>query len=324
MICSRLLNSIVRISGARPPVGAASISAGRTNGAFRTPVAVIATAFIALSGLLSTAAQGEDANIANRRSSERTSFTDSEIMDGFFKIAFDAELQLGKRMGRIRKFDEPVRVFVFNRGAPKRTAEIAAIVEDIRARVAHLDVAMTDDIRTANVLVIVVGKRDLNRTIQSVYGRDRAKQIKRSLNPECLSGFGKDAQYRIRHAEVILPADTTDFIFYDCAYEELLQAMGPINDDPSVPWTMFNDEVRMGFFDVYDQYLVNILYDPRIRPGMTKEEVARLMPQVLPTVREWVANTNSIRAAQARGGANADGAQCNCGAAAQGNPIIAE
>src|SRR5262249_38788435 len=190
---------------------------------------------------------------------------------------------------------------------------------------AHLDVAMTDDIQTANILVVLVPKRDLKRTIRAAYGRERARQIQRSLNPECLSGFGKDPQYRIRHAEVILPADASDFIFYDCAYEELLQAMGPINDDPSVPWTMFNDQVRMGFFDVYDQYLLNILYDPRIRPGMTKEEVGKVLPEVLPSVREWIANTNAIRAAQVRGGSNAGiGAQCNCAAPVQGNPIIAE
>jgi Protein of unknown function (DUF2927) len=72
---------------------------------------------------------------------------------------------------------------------------------------------------------------------------------------------------------VILPVDASDFTFYDCAYEELLQALGPIIDDPSVPWSMFNDDVQMGFFDVYDRYLLNILYDPRIRPGMTKEVV---------------------------------------------------
>jgi len=286
--------------------------------------AVIITA-TALSGIVASIAQAEDANIASRRSSERTSFTDAEIIDGFFKIAFDAELQLGRRVGRIRKFDEPVRIFVFNQGDPKRSAEIAAIVDDIHARVDHLDVGMTDDIQAANVLVMLVRKRDLNRTIRSAYGRERAKQIQRSLNPECLSGFGKDPQYRIRHAEVILPADASDFVFYDCAYEELLQAMGPINDDPSVPWTMFNDDVRMGFFDVYDQYLLNILYDPRIRPGMTKEEVGRLMPEVLPTVREWIANTNSIRAAQAPGAANTGSpAQCNCPASVQGTPIIAE
>ena len=69
--------------------------------------------------------------------------------------------------------------------------------------------------------------------------------------------------------------DAGDFIFYDCAYEEMLQSLGPINDDESVPWTMFNDNVQMGFFDVYDQYLLNMLYHPRIRPGMNRAGGAR-------------------------------------------------
>ena len=56
---------------------------------------------------------------------------------------------------------------------------------------------------------------------------------------------------------------------------------------------MFNDEVQMGFFDVYDQYLLNILYDPRMRPGMTREEVRALLPEVLPSVRAFVAKVNT-------------------------------
>ena len=59
---------------------------------------------------------------------------------------------------------------------------------------------------------------------------------------------------------------------------------------------MFNDDVQMGFFDVYDQYLLNILYDPRIRAGMTKEEVGAILPEVLATARGWVNNAKSHRA----------------------------
>ena len=58
---------------------------------------------------------------------------------------------------------------------------------------------------------------------------------------------------------------------------------------------MFNDNVQMGFFDVYDQYLVNILYDPRVRPGMRKGEVDALLPDIFRTVRAWVAQANSVR-----------------------------
>ncbi len=79
----------------------------------------------------------------------------------------------------------------------------------------------------------------------------------------------------------------------------MLQGLGIINDDGSVPWTMFNDNVQMGFFDVYDQYLVNILYEPRVRPGMTKDQIGALLPAVMPTVRAWVDTNHSRKDAAA-------------------------
>ena len=57
---------------------------------------------------------------------------------------------------------------------------------------------------------------------------------------------------------------------------------------------MFNDDVQLGFFGVYDQYLLNILYHPRIRPGLTRKEVEAMMPEILPAVRAWVAQVNGL------------------------------
>jgi hypothetical protein len=89
-------------------------------------------------------------------------------------------------------------------------------------------------------------------------------------------------------ADVILVTDVSEFIFRDCIYEELLQALGPINDTDAIPWTMFNDDVQMGFFDLYDQYILNILYHPHIKAGMTVDEVSGLLPRILPQVRSFV------------------------------------
>jgi hypothetical protein len=269
--------------------------AGRASLWRRSLVAAAAAAVLACP-LLLPSARAENSEISLRRASERTGFSNDEIKDGFFKTAFHAELQFDRRAERIRKFDEPVRIFIVNRGAPERSADIAAIVADIRAHVDHLDIAVTPDRQAANFLVMLVPSRDIPATIRSRYGENEARKIQRVLRPECLSGLAKDKTFRVRRAEAILPADAEDFGFYDCAYEELLQGLGIINDDNSVPWTMFNDDVQMGFFDVYDQYLVNILYDPRIRPGMTRGEVDKLLPEVLPKVRAWVTNTNAAKA----------------------------
>ncbi len=275
----------------------------------------VATA-VTLAGALSGApAHAENAEVSARRAAERTNFSNDEIKDGFFKTAFHGELQFDHANERIRKFDGPVRVFVVNRGEPDRRAELAAIIADIRAHIDHLDLAMTDDRATANFVVTLVPRRRLETTIRARYGRNEAGEIDRKLAPECLSGIAKDASYRIRRAEAILPVDNGDFFFYDCAYEEVLQGLGIINDDNSVPWTMFNDDVQMGFFDIYDQHLLNILYDPRMRPGMTKNEVDRLLPDVLPAVRTWVTDKNPPRDARPHANSHAAlGAPCHCAA----------
>src|SRR5262245_63642257 len=253
-----------------------------------------AIAALALAATTIVAAATEYHDIGSRRANERRIFTDAEITEGFLKTAFGAELHLAGTVNRIRKFDGPVRVFVDGRSSPGRAGDIAGVVADIRARVQHLDIAMSESTVDANLVVTLVRDRDLPAAINRIYGRDRAQLIQRSLAPQCLSSFRKDESFRIKRSDVIVVADAGDFIFYDCLYEELLQALGPINDTTAVPWTMFNDNVQMGFFDVYDQYLLNILYDPRIRPGMAADEVRALLPEVMPAVRAFVTRVNKM------------------------------
>jgi hypothetical protein len=254
-------------------------------------VALAAIAFDAV--VPPPSASAEIPAIASRQRAEKKTFTDSEIIEGFLKTAFGAEYHLAGRVDRIRKYDGPVRVFA-DGNRPDRKAQLAKVVADIAQRVQHLDIAMADTSDGANVLVKLVRDRDLFRTISTFYGGERAREIRTSLDPQCLSGFRKNEKFEIEHSDVILTVDNGDFIFLDCAYEELLQSLGPINDTSSVPWTMFNDSVSMGFFDVYDQYIMNVLYDPRIKAGMTVAEVKSVLPEVLADVRVWVRKVNNL------------------------------
>src|SRR4051794_26897986 len=255
--------------------------------------AVILTAMVLGETISPPAAAGEIPAIASRQRTEKKTFTDSEIVEGFFKTAFGAEYHLAGRVDRIRKYEVPVRVFA-DGNRPDRQAQLAKVVADIGERVQHLDIAMAQNKESANVVVTLVRDRDLFRTIATFYGGERAREISTSLDPQCLSGFRKNEKFEIDHSDVILTVDNGEFIFLDCAYEELLQSLGPINDTSSVPWTMFNDNVSMGYFDVYDQYILNLLYDPRVKPGMTLAEVKAVLPDVLADVRAWVKKTNDL------------------------------
>jgi hypothetical protein len=271
-----------------------SVAAMRTRFRLSLPL-TLALIGIAADGLVwRHAVAAEIPAVAARQRVEKKSFTDSEIVDGFLKTAFGAEYHLAGRVDRIRKYDAPVRVFADGVRRNNRKAQLAKVVADIANRVRHLDIAMVDSRDGANIVVKLVRDRDLFRTISTFYGADRAREIRSNLDPQCLSGFRKNDKYEIEHSDVILTVDNGDFIFLDCAYEELLQSLGPINDTNSIPWTMFNDSVQMGFFDVYDQYIMNILYDPRIKAGMTVAEVRAVLPQVLADVRVWVAKVNNL------------------------------
>lgn len=249
---------------------------------------------LALNTALLPSALAETPGISARQRSEKKVFTDSQIIDGFMKTAFGAEYHLAGRIDRIRKYQMPVRIFIDGSARPDRRKQIGKVVGDIAKRVQHLDIATTDKRDDANTIVTLVRDRDLQKTITAFFGAEKAKEIHDSLDPQCLSGFRKNENYEIQRSDVILTVDNGNFVFLDCAYEELLQSLGPINDTDTVPWTMFNDQVSMGFFGVYDQYIMNILYDPRIKAGMTVDEVRALLPAILPDVRAWIAKVNKL------------------------------
>ena len=260
----------------------------------RVPIsAALVAVIVAGAAFTVSASAAENPAIAARKRAERKDFSDTEIVDGFMKTAFGAEFQLAGRVDRIRKYAMPVRVFAAG-GSRARKSQLAAVIADIRMRVQHLDIAMAETREAATIEVRLVRDRELYPTIEKLFGSARAREIKTSLDPQCLSGFRKNEKFEIEHSDVILATDVSDFAFLDCAYEEVLQALGPINDTATVPWTMFNDQVQMGFFDVYDQYILNLLYDPRITPGMTVEEVKAVLPEALADARAFVRKVNNL------------------------------
>ena len=87
--------------------------------AFRWKILVLAF-IVAISGAF---AASENSEIAKRRAGERRTFSDGEILDGFFKITFGAEFHVAGRVDRIRKFETPVRVFADGEAPPDRRAQ---------------------------------------------------------------------------------------------------------------------------------------------------------------------------------------------------------
>ncbi len=93
---------------------------------------------------------------------------------------------------------------------------------------------------------------------------------------------------------MILTYDSSDFTFLDCAYEELLQSLDRSTTPARCPGPCSTTTCRWASSTSTDQYILNLLYDPRIKAGMTVQEVKAMLPEVLTEVRAWVAKINNL------------------------------
>src|SRR5262249_56101178 len=101
-------------------------------------------------------------------------------------------------------------------------------------------------------------------------------------DPQCRTSVKSTADGKIVHSASFIIVDRGEDVFLDCAYHELLHAFGLSNHDQHNPWTTLNQNRMVGYLTVYDRSLLTLLYDPRIKAGMTAGQVPPLLPPILP------------------------------------------
>ena len=85
-------------------------------------------------------------------------------------------------------------------------------------------------------------------------------------------------------AVVLIRGEHPDVMRLTCIHEELAQGMGLPNDSPQARPSIFNDDDEFGLLTTHDEFLLRMLYDPRLTPGMTVEQaepVARVIAREL-------------------------------------------
>ncbi|MEO1789186.1 MAG: DUF2927 domain-containing protein, partial [Pseudomonadota bacterium] len=80
-------------------------------------------------------------------------------------------------------------------------------------------------------------------------------------------------------------AEHPDLMRLSCLHEEIAQGFGLSNDSPKARPSVFNDDEEFGLLTHHDELLLKMLYDDRLKPGMTPDEAA---PIVQTLARELV------------------------------------
>ncbi|WP_099827017.1 DUF2927 domain-containing protein [Oceaniglobus indicus] len=82
------------------------------------------------------------------------------------------------------------------------------------------------------------------------------------------------------HAVAVIRAEHPDLLRLSCIHEEIAQGMGLANDSPSARPSIFNDDEEFALLTTHDEMLLKMLYDKRMRVGMTADE-ARPVAQTI-------------------------------------------
>jgi hypothetical protein len=209
-----------------------------------------------------------------------TKFSAAEIERGFMALAFGSDLRIGARPRGIRRFNHAIRAEIVPGGSVERTAAMRAVLEDYARQVPslHLSVASGGE---ADVQVRLIDEKDFNAALESAFGARIAKTFIARTDPQCMTSVKSNAAGDIVHAVSFIIVDKGDDVFLDCAYHELLHAFGLSNHDQRNVWTTLNQNRMVGYLTVYDRDLLDILYDPRIRPGMPPRAARAVLPAVI-------------------------------------------
>jgi hypothetical protein len=143
----------------------------------------------------------------------------------------------------------------------------------------HLSIVPADT--PADIDVRLVDEKNFEPSLEESFGAKVTHEFMQITDPICMTSVKSETSGAIAHSVSFVVVDQGNPIFLDCAYHELLHAFGLTNHDQHNPWTTLNQHRVIGYLSVYDRDLVTLLYDPRVKPGMTPRQVRRLLPHVI-------------------------------------------
>ena len=209
-----------------------------------------------------------------------TTFTAAELERGFMALAFGSDLRIGARPRGIRRFDHPIRAVVMGDGSVDRSARMRDVIAEYASTVPSLRLSPANA-GEADIEVRLIDEKDFNGALVAAFGPKIAKDFIARTDPQCMTSVKSNAAGDIVRSVSFIIVDKGDDVFLDCAYHELLHAFGLSNHDQRNVWTTLNQNRMVGYLTVYDRDLLTILYDRRVKPGMSPAAARRVLPKVI-------------------------------------------
>ncbi|MBH0238206.1 DUF2927 domain-containing protein [Methylobrevis albus] len=212
------------------------------------------------------------------------SIADAELAAGFARTVFGLEHGGGNWRGKVvKKFAGPVRFSVEDHSSIGRHAAVTGFIRTLPKLVAGVDARLAAPGEAANFRVVIVDRKNYVKQVRAdVWGGHG-----RAVPGQCLAAMDFDRS-SITRTTVFIVSDDGEALFRRCMVEEILQGLGPLNDHSSLVHSMFNDRSPFTRITAFDRAIVSMLYDPRVRHGMTMADVQPIMGDLIAAARKRV------------------------------------
>ncbi|RDW11948.1 DUF2927 domain-containing protein, partial [Paracoccus thiocyanatus] len=224
--------------------------------------------------------------------------TAEKLAEDFIEVALHDEYarEGGRLVSRptpapLRRWQQPVRLRLEfgDSVAPDQRARDRAEIAGFAGRLARLSghtVALTGGAGNFNVLILNEDERRaiaprLSALMPGIPAGDIAAL--RDLAPQnhcTVFAYSTGNSPVYAQAVALIRAELPPRLRRSCIHEELAQGMGLANDSPRARPSLFNDDEEFAFLTRHDELLLQILYDPRLRPGMTEAEARPIVLQI--------------------------------------------
>lgn len=212
--------------------------------------------------------------------------TPERLVRNFDTVVFHSEFD-ERVQARLRKWVAPVRIYLDVRAGDPDVMRV--VTEGHVRKLAEItghDIAITRDRRAANLFVVFERSSKLEQVGSDYFGS--RFDIQRVMRKHACSGmYFSSGNHKIFRATIVIATDRVmpSGKLPACIVEELTQVLGLPNDSETVFPSIFNDASIDDELTGQDVLLVRLLYDPRLEPGMPRQEVLRLVRRILAETR---------------------------------------
>jgi len=203
-----------------------------------------------------------------------------DIARDFLDLSF--QLESGKPMNRLTRFRGPVTVALARKGSDQFESDLSNLLGRIRNE-AGIEITQSETGQPANIVVETLPRRKLQAKVPQAacFVVPRVTSWNDFRKNRGSGRLDWTTLTRRERATVFIPDDVSPQEARDCLNEEIAQALGPLNDIYRLADSIFNDDNMNSVLTASDMLVLRLYYAPQIKNGMTKAEVAKILPALL-------------------------------------------